>query len=57
MVYNSLLNLDQFQSMLNGLMRQNVIKVTSHFITKGSDFDKYMNTLAPIYLKIDAMKK
>lgn len=57
MVYNQLLNLDQFQSMLNGLKNQNVISVKGHYITKGNDFAKYFETLASIYKKLDLMKK
>lgn len=40
MVLSSMLNLDQFQGLLNGLTKVKAIKVKHDFITKGEDFDK-----------------
>jgi hypothetical protein len=38
MAYSGMLNVDQFQMMLNGLQKQNVINVKRDFITMGKDF-------------------
>lgn len=52
-VYNSILNLDQFNSMISGLKKQKIITVKGHYIEKTEKFNEYFAMLAPIYQKID----
>jgi hypothetical protein len=41
MAMQSMLNLDQYQSLLNGMVKQKAIKISGHYITKGPNFDEY----------------
>lgn len=54
--YNGILNLDQFKSMLGGLIKNNVIINRGNLITKGSDFDAYLKALTPVWTKLGVIK-
>ena len=56
LAYNGILNLDQFHSMINGLIKNNVIVNKGNVITKGSDFDGYIKALTPVWTKLGVIK-
>lgn len=56
MIYNSLLTLDQFKSMLQGLINQRVIIVKGYLITQGPEFQKYLEAIKPVAEKMKGFK-
>ena len=57
MAYNSILNIDQFNAMINGLKNQKIVTVKGHLIEKTEKFNEYFKVLKSVYQKIDALKE
>jgi hypothetical protein len=56
LAYNGILNLDQFQSMLSGLIKNQVLINNNNVISKGKEFNNYIAALFPVWQKLGVIK-